>query len=73
MIKLAIILIILHAPGGAAIEVNPDQITSLRNKNEENETYVTRGANCQINLTDGKYALVMETCAEVRKLVEDIK
>jgi hypothetical protein len=58
----------LHAPQGAVIEINPDQVTSLRNAPPQKRGSFTEQANCLINLTDGKFVTVIEDCETVRKL-----
>lgn len=73
MIQFAVVMILLHAPGGAIIEINPEQVTSLREKHESNEHTVTKEANCQVSLVDGKFVLVVEPCYQVRKMIEGQK
>jgi hypothetical protein len=65
---------VLHGPGGATIEINPDQVTSLRYAPpEKHGEYFTEEANCLINFTDGKFFTVTEDCDTVRKLLEQAK
>lgn len=64
-------LIVLHSVSGAAIEVNPELVTHLRHQDPKNpHPSFTPEAQCMINMTDGKYVTVRETCAEVRLLIE---
>jgi hypothetical protein len=63
-----LVMIILHSGAGVEIAVNTDAITFLRNP-EKGEHY-SPNVQCQINLADGKFAAVKETCAEVRRLME---
>ena len=62
-------LIILHSATGVAIDVNPHEITNLR-RPEPGSPMFTPGVQCMVNLTDGKFVTVMETCDEVRRLIE---
>ncbi len=62
-------LIVLHSVSGAVIEVNPALVTHLRNPEKSNPSFIP-GAHCMINMADGKYVTVTETCAEVRLLIE---
>jgi hypothetical protein len=68
MKHLAVVFVLLHGPGGTTIEINPDQVTSLRNAPPQKRGSFTEQANCLINLTDGKFVTVTEDCATVRKL-----
>lgn len=60
-------LILLHNPNGTSVEINVEQITSMRGRHEVGEVHFTEKAKCLINLTDGKYITVIETCDEVRR------
>jgi hypothetical protein len=61
--------VLLHAPGGAIIEINPLQVTSLRAS--EHKGNFTDEARCLVNLVDGKHVAVVEDCNAVRKLIEE--
>jgi len=60
------ILLYLHGLDSRVIIVNPDQITSMYSKKGPNKQ-VTEKTECVINLTDGKFVSVLETCEEVNK------
>lgn len=62
-------LIMLHGPEGQEIWINPDAVAALRSK-EKGQNFPP-GANCLVNLEDGKFAAVKETCAEVRRMGEE--
>jgi uncharacterized protein YlzI (FlbEa/FlbD family) len=64
------ILIILHSLNGAEITVNPKLITAMKAgiPGEKNKD-VAQGANCAINMADGKFITVIETCDKVRELI----
>lgn len=66
------LLIVLHSVTGVPIEINPVMVTHLRYP-EQGTRLFTEGARCMINMTDGKYVTVRETCAEVRALIEQRK
>jgi hypothetical protein len=68
-----LVMVILHSGAGTPVEVNPLTITNLRNPEPSNTKLFTPNVRCQINMTDGKYVTVKETCAEVRKLMETTK
>jgi hypothetical protein len=61
-------LIVLHGASGVVIEVNPGQITHLRRP--EGQKNFTPGVECMVNLVDGKYVTVRESCEAVRALIE---
>lgn len=66
-------LLVLHAPGGAEIDVNPMEITSIRDRNpEDHNKLVTDEVKCVINMSDGKYISVIEPCSTVRQQIKDL-
>jgi hypothetical protein len=60
-------LILLHGPGGQEIEINPDEIVSLRVPQEDG--HIPKGTHCIVNTSDGKFSTVVETCAKVHELI----
>jgi hypothetical protein len=44
----------------------------LRNPEPHNQLF-TGNVKCVVNMSDGKYVTVKETCAEVRRLMETTK
>lgn len=69
MLNAAVILVLLHAPDGREIRVNPDSITSMHAGTGSGNKLITEGARCLINLADGKHVAVAETCDDVRDRV----
>ncbi len=67
-----LVMIILHSGSGTPIDLNTQTITNLRNPEPSNNAF-TPNVKCQVNMTDGKYVTVQETCAEVRKLMGTTK
>ncbi|UGY16371.1 hypothetical protein HAP48_0002045 [Bradyrhizobium septentrionale] len=68
----ALRLVSFHGPDGYAVEINPDQVTTLRASREADQQskFFTSEVHCMIGLTDGKFVTVSESCEEVRsKLV----
>jgi hypothetical protein len=69
-------LMVLHNPDGREIDINPAEITSLREAKPDNasDKEFAPGVRCMINLSDGKYVAVIETCQDIRAiLADDIK
>lgn len=66
-------MILLHGPGGAELAVNPAQVTSLRARTTESEGFFTPGVECMINLADGKFITVRETCEYVRERLREAR
>jgi hypothetical protein len=66
-------IIALHGADGREVDVNPAEITSLREARSDDpgERHFVSGAHCLINLTDGKFVAVAETCAQTRVLISD--
>jgi hypothetical protein len=65
-------MIILHAGSGTPIDLNADAITNMRNPEPGHKNF-SANVKCQINLSDGKFVTVRETCEQVRKLMETTK
>jgi len=65
-----LVLIILHSGSGTPLDVNTETITNLRNPEPGNSGAFSKNVKCQINMTDGKFVTVMETCSEVRKQMD---
>ena len=64
-----LVMIILHSATGTEIDLNTKAITNLRNPEPSNPNF-TPNVKCLVNMSDGKFVTVTETCAEVRKLME---
>jgi hypothetical protein len=64
-----LVMIILHSGAGVEIDLQTDSITNLRNP-EPSIGAFSAHVKCQINMNDGKFITVRETCAEVRKIME---
>ena len=67
-----LVMIILHSGAGTPIDLNAETITNMRNPEPGNKLF-SDTVRCQVNMVDGKYIAVRETCAEVRKLMETTK
>ena len=63
-------LVLLHVPGGGIVEVNPEQVVSMRSlrPGDPADKLLTDKVECVISTTDGKLINVMEECEEVDKL-----
>lgn len=67
MREIAAALITLHTASGVPIEVNPSYITHMRNPEPgPGGKNFTPGAKCLINMIDGRFIAVVETCDSVK-------
>jgi len=66
---LALEFVRLTGPDGQIIELNSDQIVSLREPRAEFKDHFTKGTNCLIFTTDGKFVAVTEPCKVVHELM----
>jgi hypothetical protein len=67
-------LITVHGLDKQPVEINPHGIVAMRGPREAGEAkHLGPGAQCVIYTSDGKFIAVIETCEQVRKLVEDGK
>jgi len=62
------LMIILHSGAGVEMAVNPALITNMRNPEPNNPSF-TPTVRCLINMADGKFVTVKETCEEVRRMM----
>ena len=65
-----LVLIMLHAPHGHVIYLNPDSVTTLRAAAGEKNKLLIDDVKCLLNTLDGKFISVIETCETVLRLIE---
>lgn len=68
----AVGLVVLHRVDGGEVTINPAQVTALRNPVGKYKQLAPAG-NCAIDLTDRKFIMVLETCAEVKRILENAR
>jgi len=74
LIAVVLRIIVVHSPGGGEIDINPNGIVSMRSEYRKGEDRMfTENTNCMINTSDGRFISVVESCAEVRKLIEELE
>jgi hypothetical protein len=64
-----LVMIILHSGAGVEIDLQTDSITNLRNPEPHNRLFAN-GIQCVVNMNDGRFVTVKETCAEVHRLMD---
>jgi hypothetical protein len=68
---IAVQMIVLHSVEGHEVTISSRQVTSLRaSKPDHPNTLLTGAVNCVIGLADGKFVTVIESCADVREMIE---
>ena len=67
----AVFLLLLHAPDGQEYRIAPDQVTSLHAPRPDGGKHFVATVHCLVNLTDGKFVSVVETCPEIQKMLEE--
>jgi hypothetical protein len=69
----ALQLIMLHRLDGGEVYVNPAEITTLVQPRHGSDPGRTShpDARCLVHLSDHKFFAVIETCAEVRRLLNE--
>ena len=71
---LFVALLILHTLDGREVAINPQLVTFLTGPRPGAQQGIfVEGANCMVNLSDGKFVAVIETCSEVRALMDASK
>lgn len=68
-----LMLVILHRPDGAAVVVNPRNVTSLHSRlpPPNSGKLLPHGA-CAVWLSDGRLIAVQESCLVVKALLEGV-
>jgi hypothetical protein len=74
VIWVAYVWIVVHGPEGHEINVNPKRITSMRGRapGAKGNAMVHDKAHCVLNMDDGKFIAVLETCSAVRQSIKEI-
>ena len=76
ILEMAIALVLVHSPNGDVIEINPDQIVSLRAAapgKEEVDRLYHKSVKCLIVTADGKSIPAVESCMDIKALIEGTK
>ena len=67
-------LVIFHTVDGHEVAINPAHITNMiAAKDDQENKLFTDSVRCVINLTDGKFITVAESCDMVRRRLEEAK
>jgi len=70
-IVLAVLFLQFTGPSGHRIDVNADEITSIREAGAFPSGHFAKGTHCLIVTTSGKFIAVMEPCDEVRRTLRN--
>jgi hypothetical protein len=72
MIKRAVLvsILLLHGPTGREIRLNTSMVTSLHAPQGPNKS-LSEEVRCLINTADGKFISVVESCADIARLIEE--
>jgi hypothetical protein len=63
-------LIQVHGPNNQYLELNVDEISSIRTP-RPGDGHFMRGVQCLIIMTNGKFNAVMDPCSKVDMLIKD--
>jgi uncharacterized protein YrrD len=69
-ILIAFYLVIFHGPDNQLIEVNPDEVVSIREPRDVEQHFHAK-VNCLIFTSDGKFLGVVEDCHTVHSLLSE--
>jgi hypothetical protein len=70
-IWLALSLIFVHGPDGQEIEININEISSIRDP-RASEGHLHKSIHCVLYMTNGKFIGTTETCDEVDKMLAEL-
>jgi len=65
--SVAILLVSFSGPTGQRIDVNPSQVTSVRDPQEVSHAHIAKGTHCLLGISNGKIIAVREDCDAVRE------
>lgn len=66
---LALKLIELTAPDGALVHINPSKVLSVHTPRKGKDSLFSPNVHCVISAEDRRFISVINSCAEVRKLL----
>ena len=69
---LALNLIVVHGPNNQYLEINIDEISSIRTP-RIGDTHFPKGTHCIITMTNKNFNAVQETCDAVDRLIKAVK
>lgn len=64
-----LVMMILHTGSGIEVDINTETITNMRGPEADHKNFAP-GVQCLINMSDGKFVTVKESCEEVRRVME---
>jgi len=67
-----VMLITLHGPGGQELDINPHEVSSIREPAAP-EGHFPRGTRCIVIMSNSRINAVHEDCETVRSLLEEAK
>lgn len=70
-IGLAVALIRLTGPDGQIIDINTNQIVTVREPRGKEQGHFHEDVHCLIHTTDGKVVAVVEACEKVRSMLRE--
>ena len=70
LILILLRLVLVHAPNGDEIEINPNEISSIREPREAGDTAFHKGVRCVLVMTNGRFIGTAEDCRTVKFMVE---
>ena len=63
-------LVLIHAPNGDEIEINPNEISCIREPREAGDMAFHKGVRCVLVMTNGRFIGAAEDCQTVKLMVE---
>jgi hypothetical protein len=66
---LATALIQLTAPNGHRLDINPDEVSSLREPADMRGQHWAAGTRCIVVMTNGRFNAVVEDCETIRAAI----
>jgi len=64
-------LLLVHGPGGQMIEINPREVSSIREIRGADKGHFQEGIKCLVIMTNGKFIGTIEDCKTIIDQVQE--
>jgi hypothetical protein len=68
---IAVHFILVHGPDQQEIDLNVNEISSIRDPKDSEDMHYAKGTNCVIVMTNGKIISAIENCSDIIKKISE--
>ena len=70
LLAAAVQFVLVHGPDGQVIELNVNEISSIREPRESTESHSAKDTNCIVIMTNGKFITAREECSKIIEMIQ---